>query len=84
MASPHAAGVAALTVSQIGTRGRDGDIKSSPSTVQSRLKKTMVDIGRRGDDKCFGHGRIDARRAVTGNTDRLTDRSAPNCPEYNE
>ena len=84
MAAPHAAGVAALIVSEFGRRGADGDIKISPDRVERILEATAVDIGKRGYDECFGHGRIDAKRAVTYNTSRLYDAEAPFCPEYTE
>ena len=84
MAAPHAAGVAALIVSQIGTRGSDGDVKASPTTVESLLQRSAVDQGISGYDECFGHGRIDALRAVQGATDKVYDSTAPPCPEYAE
>jgi subtilisin family serine protease len=84
MASPHAAGVAALIVSQYGRLGRDGDVDMRPAAVESILKSTAVDIGLPGYDECFGHGRIDALRAVTGDTSAAADASAPDCPEYAE
>jgi subtilisin family serine protease len=83
MASPHAAGVAALIVSQIG-KLKDGDVQSSPADVQKRLQATAVDIGLPGYDECFGHGRIDAARAVRNDTSAAYDASAPFCPEYDE
>jgi lantibiotic leader peptide-processing serine protease len=83
MASPHAAGVAALIVSQYGTVGRDGDVKMSPQQVEAYLQGTTVDIGLPGYDECFGHGRIDALRAVTHDTSRLSEATEP-CPEYSE
>jgi subtilisin family serine protease len=83
MASPHAAGVAALIVSQYG-KLKDGDVSLSPDNVQSRLQATVVDQGLPGYDECFGHGRINALRAVTGNTSSVYDANAPFCPEYNE
>jgi subtilisin family serine protease len=84
MASPHAAGVAALIVSQFGTLGSDGDVKISPTKMESYMESTTVDIGLRGYDECFGNGRIDALRAVRHDTRRAYDPTAPNCPEYNE
>lgn len=84
MASPHAAGVAALIVSQSGSLGPDGDVKLSPTKVESLLQGTAVDIGLSGYDECFGNGRIDALRAVTGDTSALADPTAPHCPEYTE
>ena len=84
MASPHAAGVAALIVSQFGRFGSDGDVKLSPQTVENILQGTAVDIGLPGYDECFGNGRIDALRAVTRDTSAARDASAPDCPEYQE
>jgi len=78
MASPHAAGVAALIVSEF------GDIVFPPDMVQSYLQSTTVDIGLMGYDKCFGNGRIDAVRAVHHDTSYLYDPDAPFCPEYEE
>jgi subtilisin family serine protease len=84
MASPHAAGVAALIVSQFGTLGADGDVKMSPTKVEAYLQGSVVDIGLSGYDECFGHGRIDALRAVTHDTSKAYDAAAPHCPEYAE
>ncbi len=84
MASPHAAGVAALIVSQFGSLGSDGDVKMSPGTVQSSLESTVIDQGLVGYDECFGKGRINALRAVQRNTSKVHDASAPFCPEYPE
>jgi lantibiotic leader peptide-processing serine protease len=84
MASPHAAGVAALIVSQFGTLGSDGDVKLSPGSVESFLQGSTIDIGLVGYDKCFGHGRINALRAVRHDTSSVYDPSAPFCPEYTE
>jgi subtilisin family serine protease len=63
MASPHAAGVAALIVSRFGTL-QGGDMVLSPATVTARLRNTAIDIGAAGYDECFGKGRVDALRAV--------------------
>jgi len=84
MASPHAAGVAALVVSRIGKATGNGDVKSSPSAVADRVMSTVVDIGRTGYDECFGQGRVDALRAVNGTTSGVYDAAAPFCPEYAE
>jgi subtilisin family serine protease len=84
MASPHAAGVAALIVSQYGQLGSNGDVKLSPESVQSRLEKSTIDQGLQGYDECFGHGRINALRAVTGSSSKVYDAAAPFCPEYDE
>jgi subtilisin family serine protease len=84
MASPHAAGLAALLVSQFGRATGGGDIKLAPSRVQSLMQATAVDIGLVGYDECFGNGRIDALRAVTGDMSNAYDSSAPFCAEYAE
>jgi subtilisin family serine protease len=84
MASPHAAGVAALIVSEFGTLGADGDVVMSPTKVEQYLQGTAIDIGLPGYDECFGNGRIDAFRAVRHDTSSLYDATAPFCPEYNE
>jgi hypothetical protein len=84
MASPHAAGVAALIVSQFGTRDEDGDVVMSPDTVEDYLESTAIDIGLRDYDMCFGNGRIDAVRAVAHDTSDVYDPDAPFCPEYEE
>jgi len=84
MASPHAAGVAALIVSRFGELGADGDVKMSPQKVEDYLQSTTVDIGLPGYDECFGNGRIDALRAVRHDTSALSDPAAPHCPEYAE
>jgi subtilisin family serine protease len=83
MASPHAAGVAALIVSQYG-KLKDGDVSLSPASVQSRLQESAIDQGLQGYDECFGNGRINALRAVTGTTTSVYDAAAPFCPEYGE
>ena len=82
MAAPHAAGVAALIVSQYGTL-RGNDVKMSPTQVEAYLQGTTVDIGLTGYDECFGHGRIDALRAVTHDTSTLREANPP-CSEYAE
>ena len=84
MASPHAAGVAALIASRFGKLGPDGDVQIAPGKVADLLTGTVVDIGLRGYDECFGFGRIDALRAVTKTTTVVYDSSAPPCPEYSE
>jgi subtilisin family serine protease len=84
MASPHTTGVAALIVSQFGKVGTDGDVKMSPTQVEAYLQGSTVDIGLSGYDECFGHGRIDALRAVQKQTSAIYDPLAPPCPEYEE
>ena len=83
MASPHAAGVAALIISQFGKRNRYGQLAMSPDAVYTKLTRTAVDIGAEGSDKCFGFGRIDALRAVKGDTSHRFDESVPACAEPN-
>jgi subtilisin family serine protease len=83
MASPHAAGVAALIVSEFGTMGSDNDVKMSPTQVEAYLQGSTIDIGLSGYDECFGHGRIDALRAVQHDTSKAYA-EVPFCPEYNE
>jgi subtilisin family serine protease len=81
MASPHAAGVAALIVSQFGRIGTDAgepDVVMRPQEVESYLQSTTIDLytgppysereALKGYDGCFGNGRIDAVKAVTHDT----------------
>jgi subtilisin family serine protease len=82
MASPHAAGVAALIVSRYGTRGSGGDMRISPDRVERILEATTIDIGARGYDKCFGEGRINAARAVASSR-AYVYRNVPACGEPN-
>jgi hypothetical protein len=84
MASPHAVGVAALISARIGKPTKTGGWWADPDKIAGQLKKTAIDIGLKGDDECFGAGRIDALRAVNGTTTRVYDSSAPLCAEYSE
>jgi hypothetical protein len=84
MASPHTTGVAALIIGEFGRRYGSGDVAMSPDSVTRRLVKTAIDIGKKGYDKCFGNGRIDALRAVRNLTNYVYDNTAPFCPEYTE
>ncbi|MDX6397975.1 MAG: thermitase, partial [Gaiellaceae bacterium] len=84
MASPHAAGVAALIVSQFGRLAKNGDVELAPSIVESILERSAIDIGQLGYDTCFGNGRIDALRAVERDFSARYDASAPFCAEYTE
>ena len=98
MASPHAAGVSALIVSQWGRLGNDAgapDVVMRPQDVESDLQATVIDLvhpfdrSLNGYDHCFGHGRVDALRAVLRDTDDedqpvITDQDSPSgCPTYN-
>jgi serine protease len=57
MASPHVAGVAALMY---------GRGITDPTTIQSTLQSTALDLGSAGFDNEFGWGRIRADMAVSG------------------
>lgn len=57
MAAPHASGVAALLVSRLGAR-------ATPAAVYDRIRQTADDLGLPGPDGLFGHGRVNALRAV--------------------
>ncbi len=83
MASPHTTGVAALIVSQFGRKTSPGNWSWAPDKVTSKLYKTAIDIGKKGYDKCFGYGRIDANRAVRNDTSYRYIKT-PFCPEYQE
>jgi subtilisin family serine protease len=89
MASPHAAGVAALIVSQYGRLGNDAgepDVVMRPQEVESYLQSTTIDLigagqpQTKGYDYCFGNGRIDALRAVTHDTSYVAQ-TVPTCTE---
>jgi subtilisin len=56
MASPHAAGVAALVASVNTTL--------TPDQIRTILQTTALDLGPVGFDTSFGHGRIDALAAI--------------------
>lgn len=79
MASPHAAGVAALIVSSFGSFS-DGDVSMPIGSVDRMLKRTAVDIGRDGYDECYGHGRIDAVRAIRNSQADRNDLGG--CSDY--
>lgn len=56
MASPHAAGVAALVL------GKSPAL--TPEQVRAVLRQSSKDLGTPGWDPVFGHGRVNARHAV--------------------
>jgi cell wall-associated protease len=56
MATPHAAGVVALML--------DANPKLSFRQIRTILTKTAVDYGKKGFDNSWGHGEINALKAV--------------------
>jgi subtilisin family serine protease len=56
MASPHVAGVAALILSR--------NPGWTPAQVREKLRSSSDDLGTPGWDPVFGHGRVNARKAV--------------------
>jgi len=58
MAAPHATGVAALIIGKNG-----GDM--APAKVEAALRASADDLGKPGRDAYYGHGRVNAYRAVT-------------------
>lgn len=59
MAAPQVTGVAGIVASKLGLRG---------AALRSRILSTADDLGAAGNDNTFGAGRVNAYRAVTGNT----------------
>jgi subtilisin family serine protease len=59
MATPHVAGIAALLKARLGRR-------ATPAFVYDRIRRTADDLGLPGADPVFGHGRVNALRAVQG------------------
>jgi len=59
MAAPQVTGAAAIVASKTGLRG---------TALRAQLESTVDDIGAAGYDTTFGNGRLNAYRAVTGNT----------------
>lgn len=57
MASPHAAGVAALII------GENGG-SMHPAQVEAALRASADDLGKPGKDAFYGHGRVNAFNAV--------------------
>jgi subtilisin family serine protease len=58
MAAPHATGVAALII------GKNGG-QMSPARVEAALRASADDLGKPGRDEQYGHGRVNAYRAVS-------------------
>ncbi|HET7231933.1 MAG TPA: S8 family serine peptidase [Longimicrobium sp.] len=59
MAAPQVTGTAAIVASVLGLRGQ---------ALRDRIINTADDLGASGYDTTFGAGRVNAYRAVTGNT----------------
>lgn len=57
MAAPHVSGVAALII------GKNGG-EMSPAAVEAALRASADDLGKPGKDDAYGHGRVNAARAV--------------------
>jgi subtilisin family serine protease len=57
LAAPHVAGVAALIIGKAG-----GTL--DPAKVDAELRRSADDLGKPGKDSDFGHGRVNAHRAV--------------------
>jgi len=64
LSTPHVAGLAGLIL------GKDPNL--SNEQVRSIIQNSAVDLGSPGIDSAFGYGRIDALRAVTGDTSQTT------------
>lgn len=58
MAGPHAAGVAALII------GKNGG-QMAPNQVEAIMRASADDLGTPGRDAYYGHGRVNALRAVS-------------------
>jgi hypothetical protein len=82
MASPHTVGLVALIVGKYGTSDGNGGLKWAPDKVWAKLKATAIDVGKKGYDKCYGYGRIDALRAARNLTGYSRDLSQTACTEY--
>lgn len=82
MASPHTTGLAALIVGRFGGNDGNGGKKWSPDKVWAKMRATVIDVGKKGYDKCYGYGRIDALRAVNNDTSYKRDKTQLGCTEY--
>lgn len=60
MAAPHVSGVAALVIAS----GRLGSTRPPPRLVEEHLERTARDIGVPGFDPRYGHGLVDALKAL--------------------
>ncbi|GIW23158.1 MAG: thermitase [Candidatus Sericytochromatia bacterium] len=58
MAAPHVAGIVALMIEKFGD-------KATPKWVKDRLEKTATDLGPQGWDDLYGHGLVNAYRALS-------------------
>ncbi|MCC9135058.1 S8 family serine peptidase [Pontibacter silvestris] len=58
MAAPHATGVAALIIGQNGGQ-------MAPARVEAAMRASADDLGKSGRDPYYGHGRLNALKAVT-------------------
>lgn len=58
MAAPHVAGIVALMIEKFGD-------KATPSWVKNRLQKTSTDLGPEGWDDLYGHGLVNAYKALS-------------------
>ncbi|MBI6546670.1 MAG: S8 family serine peptidase, partial [Cyanobacteria bacterium NC_groundwater_1444_Ag_S-0.65um_54_12] len=64
-AAPFVAGVAALINAKYGSGDAEQDTASWADRVKWRLAETADDLGPPGFDPFYGHGRVNARRAIT-------------------
>lgn len=64
MASPHAAGAAAMLLTQTAKCDTNFDGKCSPDEVQARLEATATELGATGKDGLYGAGLVNVASAV--------------------
>jgi thermitase len=64
LSTPHVSGLAGLLF------GKDPSLTNAQ--VRALIEDSAVDLGSQGVDAAFGHGRIDAYRAVTGDFSQVT------------
>lgn len=65
-AAPFVAGVAAAINVVYGSGGADQETAAWADKVKQRLADSADDLGSPGFDSLYGHGRVNARRAITG------------------